>query len=78
MSFSFLCCFLFHGCYGDDERYHAVFGPSLDQQLAELRSGNVVAAKARSSNEKEILFADKNYESSASVHVCNSISIFKM
>ncbi|XP_038894767.1 putative E3 ubiquitin-protein ligase LIN-1 isoform X2 [Benincasa hispida] len=46
--------------------YHAVFGPSLDQQLAELRSGNVVAAKARSSNEKEILYSNKNYENIAS------------
>lgn len=48
--------------------YHAVFGPSLDQQLAELRNGNMVAAKARSSNGKEILFSDKNYENSVSVH----------
>lgn len=38
----------------------------------------MAAAKTRSSNEKEILFAEKNYESSASVHVCNCISISKM
>ncbi|XP_031744416.1 putative E3 ubiquitin-protein ligase LIN-2 isoform X3 [Cucumis sativus] len=58
--------------------YHAVFGPSLDQQLAELRRGNLVAAMARSSHEKEILFSDKHYENSASVQVCNSISIFNI
>lgn len=62
----------------DDGRYRAVFGPSLEQQLDELRGRNMAAAKARSSDEKEILSADKNYESSASVHVCNSISFFKM
>lgn len=38
----------------------------------------MVAAKARSSNGKEILFSDKNYENSVSVHVCNSIFIFNI